>query len=127
MSAVELRKRALKKAVLGFKAKDWALFNVAIQPGAILAIVVLYWRTFWDVLTGLFRREVEAWRFVRNLMVAFIPAVVLGLALVGTMLALGILEHWMLVLPISTSALWRWAMTNRAGAQGRHDLPRQAT
>ncbi len=55
------------------------------------------------------------------------PTVVLGLALVGTMLALGILEHGMLVLPISTSALWRWAMANRAGTRGRHDLPPQAT
>jgi hypothetical protein len=26
------------------------VFNVAIQPGAILAIVVLYWRTFMQVL-----------------------------------------------------------------------------
>jgi undecaprenyl-diphosphatase len=66
---------------MGFRADQWALFNVAIQPGAILAIVVLYWRTFWDVLTGLFRREMMAWRFVRNLAVAFAPAVILGLAL----------------------------------------------
>ena len=71
----------LATELMGFKAEQWALFNVAIQPGAILAIVVLYWRTFWDVLTGLFRREMAAWRFVRNLAVAFVPAVVLGLAL----------------------------------------------
>src|SRR6478672_1470946 len=71
----------LATELMGFRADQWALFNVAIQPGAILAIVVLYWRTFWDVLTGLFRREVQAWRFVRNLAVAFFPAVVLGLIL----------------------------------------------
>ena len=71
----------LATELLGFKANDWALFNVAIQPGAILAIVVLYWRTFWEVLLGLFRRDMMAWRFVRNLLVAFVPAVVLGLAL----------------------------------------------
>src|SRR5512145_583545 len=70
----------LATELLGFKADQWALFNVAIQPGAILAIVVLYWRTFWDVLTGMFKAEPSAWRFVRNLLVAFIPAVVLGLA-----------------------------------------------
>ncbi len=40
-------------------------------------------------------------------------AEVLGLTLVGTMLALAILEHWMLVLPVSTTALWRWAMGAR--------------
>jgi hypothetical protein len=38
---------------------------------------------------------------------------VLGLTLAGTMLALAILEHAMLVLPVSTSALWRWAMGQR--------------
>ena len=44
----------LATELLGFKADEWALFNIAIQPGAILAIIVLYWRTFWDVLVGLF-------------------------------------------------------------------------
>ena len=91
----------LATELLGFRAKDWALFNVAIQPGAILAIVVLYWRTFWEVLTGLFRREVEAWRFVRNLLVAFIPAVVLGLALgdqVEAMLGSATIVAWSLLI-----------------------------
>jgi putative photosynthetic complex assembly protein 2 len=40
----------------------------------------------------------------------------LSLTLVATMLALGILEHWMLVLPVSTTALWRWAMGRRKSA-----------
>ena len=71
----------LATELLGFDADKWALFNIAIQPGAILAIVVLYWRTFLDVLTGMFRKEPSAWRFIRNLLVAFIPAVVLGLAI----------------------------------------------
>src|SRR5215213_6556515 len=70
----------LATELLGFKAEQWALFNVAIQPGAILAIIVLYWRTFRDVLTGMWRREASAFAFVRNLLVAFIPAVVIGLA-----------------------------------------------
>ena len=49
----------LATELLGFDADQWALFNIAIQPGAILAIVILYWRTFWDVLTGLLQREPE--------------------------------------------------------------------
>ena len=40
----------------------------------------------------------------------------LGLTLVGTLLALAILEHAMLVLPVSTTALWRWAMARRRAA-----------
>ena len=71
----------LATELLGFRADDWALFNVAIQPGAILAILVLYWRTFRDVLVGLWRRDPSAWRFTRNLLIAFFPAVVLGVAL----------------------------------------------
>ena len=70
----------LATELLGFKADQWALFNVAIQPGAILAILVLYWRTFQDVLIGLWKRESSAFAFVRNLLVAFIPAVAIGLA-----------------------------------------------
>jgi len=70
----------LATELLGFKADRWALFNVAIQPGAILAIIVLYWRTFRDVLIGLWQREASAFAFVRNLFVAFVPAVAIGLA-----------------------------------------------
>ena len=71
----------LATRLLGYDAEHWALFNVVIQLGAILAIVVLYWRTFWTVLTGLARREPGAIRFTRNILVAFIPAAVIGLAL----------------------------------------------
>jgi putative photosynthetic complex assembly protein 2 len=38
-----------------------------------------------------------------------------GLALTGTMLALGALEHWLLVLPLPTEALWRWGLRSHAG------------
>ncbi len=69
----------LATELLGFRAEDWAVFNVAIQPGAILAIVVLYWRTFWAVATGLTRWEPGAVAFTRNLLLAVVPAVVLGL------------------------------------------------
>ena len=77
----------LATELLGFDAARWALFNVAIQPGAILAIVVLYWRTFRDVLVGMWQRDRTAWTFTRNLLIAFFPAVVLGLAL-GNMIDL---------------------------------------
>src|SRR6478735_9546353 len=71
----------LATELMGYDADRWALFNIAIQPGAILAIAILYWRTVWDVLTGLFQKSPSAWAFTRNLLVAFLPAVVLGLAL----------------------------------------------
>jgi putative photosynthetic complex assembly protein 2 len=38
-----------------------------------------------------------------------------GAWLVATMLVLGILEHWLLVLPLEATALWRWALNDAAG------------
>ena len=71
----------LASELLGYDASVWAMFNVVIQLGAILAVVVLYWRTFWAVGMGLLRREPTSWRFLRNLLLAFIPAAIIGLVL----------------------------------------------
>jgi undecaprenyl-diphosphatase len=77
------------------------MFNVVIQLGAILAVVVLYWRTFWAVALGLLQRNPVSWRFLRNLVVAFIPAAVIGLALhkqIEAMLGAPKIVAWALIL-----------------------------
>jgi putative photosynthetic complex assembly protein 2 len=51
------------------------------------------------------------------------PVAALGLTLVGTMLALAIVEHWLLVLPIAATALWRWAMRHREARRSQDQLP----
>ncbi|MGK2911471.1 MAG: undecaprenyl-diphosphate phosphatase [Sphingobium sp.] len=71
----------LASELLGYDAQQWAMFNVVIQLGAILAVVVLYWRTFWAVAVGLLQGNPVSWRFLRNLVLAFIPAAVIGLLL----------------------------------------------
>jgi undecaprenyl-diphosphatase len=68
----------LATKLLGFDGDKWDVFNIVIQFGAIMAIVVLYWRTFMNVLTGLTRREAGAFHFVRNVLVAVVPALILG-------------------------------------------------
>jgi undecaprenyl-diphosphatase len=73
----------LATELLGFDAEKWAAFNVIIQLGAILAIVVLYWRTFWAVLEGMFRRNAMSWRFVRNVLIGFMPSAILGFLLIN--------------------------------------------
>ena len=72
----------LATELLGFDAEKWAAFNVINHLGAIIAIVVLYWRTFWAVLEGLIRRNPMSWRFVRNILVAFLPSAILGFLLI---------------------------------------------
>jgi len=55
---------------LGIHKEEFTkLFEVAIQLGAIMAVVVLYWRKFFD-----FRR----WQFYIKLIIGVIPALVLG-------------------------------------------------
>jgi undecaprenyl-diphosphatase len=91
----------LASELLGYDADKWALFNVAIQPGAILAIVVLYWRTFMDMLGGLLKMEPRAIAFVRNLLLAFFPAVILGLVFgkqIDAMLENAVVVAWALII-----------------------------
>ena len=72
----------LATELLGFDSAKWDAFNVIIQLGAILAIVVLYWRTFWAVLEGLFKRQPISFRFVRNVLIGFLPSAILGFVLI---------------------------------------------
>ena len=78
----------LATELLGFDADKWAAFNVIIQLGAILAIIVLYWRTFWAVLEGMLKGQAISWRFVRNILVAFLPSAILGFLLINKIEAL---------------------------------------
>ena len=78
----------LASELLGYRADQWSTFNVIIQLGAILAVIVLYWRTFWTVATGLFGRDAGAWRFAINVAVAFLPSAVLGLLLIDAIEAM---------------------------------------
>jgi undecaprenyl-diphosphatase len=78
----------LAAELLGYSAETWATFNVVIQLGAILAVIVLYWRTFWTVMTGMMRSDAQAWRFARNILIAFIPSAVLGFILIDHIEAL---------------------------------------
>ncbi|MFZ4125161.1 MAG: undecaprenyl-diphosphate phosphatase [Rickettsiales bacterium] len=54
------------------------VFEVVIQFGAILAICALYFVKLWQVLRSALRGDVAAWRFIRNIALAFFPAAVIG-------------------------------------------------
>src|SRR3954468_8743145 len=90
----------LASELMGYDAAQWTVFNIAIQPGAILAIVVLYWRTFLTVGTGLLQRRPEAVAFTRNVLVAFLPAVVIGFAVkdrIDALLENAVVVAWALI------------------------------
>ena len=64
--------------LLGFTSGFSKLFEVVIQLGAILAVCWLYRQKLWQTLTGIATRG-PAQIFARNVLVAFLPAVVIGL------------------------------------------------
>ena len=91
----------LASELFGYDAAQWSMFNVVIQLGAILAVVVLYWRTFWDAGMGVLRLQPHGLRFARNLLVAFLPSAVLGLLLkdqIDVMLGSPSIVGWALIL-----------------------------
>jgi undecaprenyl-diphosphatase len=55
------------------------VFDIAIQTGAIFAVVLVYWQRLLSTVKGL-GSEPKAQRFALNVIVGFLPAVVLGLA-----------------------------------------------
>jgi undecaprenyl-diphosphatase len=70
----------LAKELLGLKDPFWDTFNVLIQLGAILAVVVLYFGRFWDVLVRL-PSDPKARRFALSVIVGSIPAAIAGFLL----------------------------------------------
>ena len=68
----------LAGALLGFDDDKAKVFDIAIQTGAIFAVILVYWEKIRSTLKAL-RYQVEAQRFVLNVFIGFLPAVILGL------------------------------------------------
>ena len=65
--------------LLGFDSEAAGTFDIVIQLGAILAVIVLYWRRFTDVGIGLARGDPGAVAFTRNILLGFLPSAAIGL------------------------------------------------
>jgi undecaprenyl-diphosphatase len=70
----------LAKKAMGLPDGFWDTFAVMIQLGAILAVVVLYFRKLWGAVVTL-PSDPASRRFALSVIVAFLPSVVLGLLL----------------------------------------------
>ncbi|WJY19398.1 undecaprenyl-diphosphate phosphatase [Alteriqipengyuania flavescens] len=91
----------LASELFGYDAAQWAMFNVVIQLGAILAVVYQYWTTFWNAGMGVLKLESEGLRFARNIILAFVPSAILGLALkdyIDIMLGSPSIVAWALII-----------------------------
>jgi undecaprenyl-diphosphatase len=89
---------ALAGELIGFTGSAEASFMVIIQLGAILAVCVVYWKRLWAVAMGLFT-ERDAQLFTRNVLVAVVPS-----------LLLGVLTYSAIKAAINTPAIIAWAL-----------------
>jgi undecaprenyl-diphosphatase len=70
----------LAGALLGFDDEKAKVFDIAIQTGAIVAVILVYWQRLRETVMTLPTQE-RSRRFVLNVAIAFVPAVLLGLLL----------------------------------------------
>ena len=68
----------LAGALLGFDDDKAKVFDIAIQTGAIFAVILVYWQKLAQTVTAL-PTQASARRLALNVLIGFVPAVVLGL------------------------------------------------
>jgi len=71
----------LAGSLIGFSeetVKSAKLFDIVIQAGAIVAVVIVYWQRLREAVGGLAAGDGTQRRFVLNVLIGFLPAAVLG-------------------------------------------------
>jgi undecaprenyl-diphosphatase len=68
----------LAGTLLGFDDDKAKVFDIAIQTGAIFAVILVYWQKIKGTVLAL-PTEKQAQRLALNVLIAFLPAVILGL------------------------------------------------
>jgi undecaprenyl-diphosphatase len=82
--------------LMGFRGPPGHVFEVVIQLGAIGAVLWAYLERFWRAARG-FLFEPDQFRFVRNLLLAFVPTVIVGALAYGFIKAYLFDRPWVVV------------------------------
>jgi undecaprenyl-diphosphatase len=70
----------LAGSLLNFTGAKAKVFEIAIQTGAIIAVIMLYWQRCWGTVAGL-AHDPTSRKFAVNVIIGVVPAIMLGLAL----------------------------------------------
>lgn len=71
----------LAGSLIGFTdsaIKSAKMFEIVIQAGAIIAVVIVYWQRVREALAGAASGDARQRRFVLNVLIGFLPAAMLG-------------------------------------------------
>jgi undecaprenyl-diphosphatase len=75
-------------AWIDFQSTESKVFEVVIQLGAILAVVWTFRQRVWQLLAGAYRQDKVELTLMRNLLIAFLPAAVIGAIFISAIKAL---------------------------------------
>ena len=111
----------LAGSLLDFTGDMAKVFEIAIQTGAIFAVMIVYWQRIRETIVGL-PTQAKAQKFAINVAIAFVPAVVLGL-LFGKMVK----EHMFTPSVVATTFILGgfiilWAERRQAGPSRINDV-----
>lgn len=111
----------LASSLLDFTGDNVKVFDIAIQTGAMFAVVWEYRQRLLATVTGI-RRDPVAQRFAVNVIIAFLPAVAFGLAFGGW-----IKEHLFYPVPVAIALvvgglLILWIERRHKRLYGERDL-----
>jgi undecaprenyl-diphosphatase len=111
----------LAGSLLDFTGDKVKVFEIAIQTGAMFAVIWEYRERLWRTVTGI-THDAQAQRFAANVAIAFMPAVVLGLAFGGLVKA-----HLFYPVPVATAFIVGgfiilWVERRHRRAFGERDL-----
>ena len=67
---------------LNFSSGNYKVFEVVIQFGSVLAVIWLYRQRIWQLVHGVFTGDRQELLFCRNLLIAFLPAVIVGVMII---------------------------------------------
>ena len=67
---------------INFDSGDFKVYEIVIQLGSILAVMWIFRHRLWQVIRGTFTGDRTELLFTRNLILAFLPAAVIGLILI---------------------------------------------
>ncbi|MEX8503775.1 MAG: undecaprenyl-diphosphate phosphatase [Leptothrix ochracea] len=82
----------LTGALLGFNDEKSKVFDIAIQTGAIFAVILVYWHRLRETMAGL-GSDSRSQRFAINVGIGFLPAAFFGL-LLGKMIKEHLFTPW---------------------------------
>ena len=105
----------LTGSLLGMTDERDKVFEVAIQTGAIFAVILVYWQKIRTTLCGLGKVE-SANRLFSNILIAFAPAVVLGLVF-GKVIKAHLFNPLVVASAFIIGGVIIWAVERRPQAQ----------